>query len=280
MGAVALFTQRFSRFRRWIGAYLRDAGPAALLRAVYRQALQDLLPFVRQGQIREDAWDRAEPERKGRALSAALFLADATSVPAAAQVARRLLRSVPPDEAVEYILAAQTAYPWRDDMPPVCFRCGRTGSWRPVFTPPPSLPAAYRWRYNLPENHIPLCHICADYALPDDPEVCRLWGRAVWGVRFDAWERLHDLFANGQIPRWDKSVSPLWPPSFGGQDWASGKGEFRARYPRPYSVRRLAPHREAARELLRRFPLRRRRDRSFLLRVAGLKGRRKRRQKR
>ena len=134
---------------------------------------------------------------------------------------------------------------------------------------------AYRWRYDIPENHVPLCRTCAAYAWPEDDDVRVLWGRAVWGVRFDAWERLHLAFARGEFPRWDREVTPLWPPAFGGEDWASGKGVLLLRYPRPYSVKRLAVHRDAARVLLDMFPLVRHslRSRSFLLRVAALKGR-------
>ena len=263
-------------FRR-AAAYFRDLGPEALLKAVYRQALLDLAPFVRGGEVL-NGWQTAPVTHRARALSAAMFLAD--DIPAARRVARRLLASFRDDEAEELLLLNRYGdYPWREALADrhlaVCYRCGREGAatWRQVFSPPDTLPAAYRWRYDIPENHVPLCRVCADYAFPtgeESEEIRRLWGRAVWAVRFGAWERLHRALARGAIPRWDKEASPLWPPTFGGEDWASGKGVLLLRYPRPYSVKRLSIHRDAARALLERYPLVRHalRERSLLLRVA------------
>lgn len=270
------------RFPRlfWLGVwraagYLRRGTPGDLLKAVYRQALLDLQPFVRRGQVLDSKWQNAPAEHKARALSAALFLAD--DVPAARRVLRRLLASFrSEDEAEELLLFTRFGnYPWREEIPSLCFRCGRQGAtWRQIFSPPDNLPAAYRWRYDIPENHVPLCRVCANYAFPADKEgeeIRRLWGRAVWGVRFDAWERLHAAFVRGEFPRWDKDASPLWPPEYGGKEWYSGKGVFVPRYPRPYSVKRLAVHRDAARILFSRFPVvhLRLRETSLLLRVAS-----------
>lgn len=260
---------RFSPLFRRVAGYLRDRSPDALLRAVYRQALLDLAPFVRGGEVL-DNWQTAPVEHRARALSAALFLAE--EVPGARRVVRYLLHSFRSEnEAEEFLLTSRFgAYPWREEIKTaMCFRCGRKkATWRPLFSPPDNLPAAYHWRYDIPENHVPLCRVCADYTLTADDDIRRMWGRAVWGVRFNAWERLHLAFVRGTIPRWDKEASPLWPPSFGGEDWASGAGILLPRYPRPYSVKRLAIHRDAARALLERFRLVRRRKHSLLLRVA------------
>ncbi len=260
---------RFSLFRR-VAGYLRDLAPDDLLKAMYRQALLDLAPFVRGGEVVGD-WQTAPVQCKARALSAALFLAD--EIPAARRVVRRLLGSFREDEAEELLLFARFGdYPWREEIGrTVCFRCGRKAVWRSLFSPPDTIPAAYHWRYDIPENHAPLCHVCANYTLHGkDDDIRRLWGRAVWGVRFDAWDRLHLAFSRGKIPQWDKEAFPLWPPSYGGDTWASGAGVLLARYPRLHSVKRLAIHRDAARALLERFRLvrHRLRERSLLLRVA------------
>jgi len=262
---------------RGIAGYIRgqrNGGVDDLIRAVYRQALLDLQPFVQGGEVLPDVWHNAPVERRAKALSAALFVADYMPFPASLRVIRRLLSLLRGrDEAEELLLFAKYGeYPWRDEIEAVCFRCGRRPvTWRQIFTPPDNLPPAYRWRYDIPENHVPLCRTCGDQTFASaDEEIRRLWGMAVWGERFDAWERLHRAFIHDNIPHWEKDTSPLWPPAFGGKDWASGQGILLPRYPRLYSVQRLAVHRDAARALLHRWPLVRHelQKRSLLLRIA------------
>ena len=259
-------------------AFAQNTGIEDLLAAVYRQALKDLLPFVQRGKV-SPALRRAAPDAQGKALSAALFLAEYH--PTAAGIARDVARSIleqlgsglPREEAVEESLLAAEFPPsvWRAEMPPLCFRCGRTTEivWVQIFAPPPKLPAPLRWRYTIPENHVPLCRACAASTAPKDEAVRRLWGSAVWGVRFDHWSSLHEAMAKGQMPKWDKDRFPLWPSDT--EDWAQGAGVFRIQYPDINAVVRLTRHREAAQILLQLSSLRRhRRKQSLLWQVAQL----------
>ena len=214
--------------------------------------------------MNKSAWRQAEPHQRGRALSAALFLAEVVpSYKRIRDLVFEMLQNTPPDEAEEIVLADR----WvpmlseHNARPVKCFRCGSPqGAWRPLFDLPDGLPDAYAWRYAIPENHVPLCYTCYRAVLggevADRPAE---WGKAVWGARFDAWERLHRHFEAKDKPQWDKEISPLWPPEFGGQRWESGKGVLSlGRY--PSWVRRRQEHILLARTLLHRHPIRRSRQ--------------------
>lgn len=270
-------------YRNLVATHLEDLSFKSLLQAMYRQALLDLFPFVQNGEIL-DTWYTAPLPLRARALSAALFLAQ--GFPPAETLARRFLGGMRRDEAIEMLLMNQLMQPWYEDIPAICYRCGREREsnrlspkswWRQIFPPPENLPEAFHWRYTIPENHVPLCRTCAAFAWSwEDTEVRVLWGKAVWGVRFDAWERLHLAFARGVLSHrdWDKENSPLWPPKFApseAKDWGTGKGLLALRYPYPSSIRHQIQHRRAACELLRRFPLAPRRyPSSLLVSVAAL----------
>jgi len=251
------------------------AGLDALLDAVYRQALSDLVRMVRNGRLQREQWERAPWDVRARALSAALFLADVVSSPQADEVARQIVSTVPPDEAEELLLGNRYGYTWKDEIPHTCWRCGRAdGVWRRVFSPPPNLPAAYTWRYGILENHVPLCSACYNFAFPADEEIRLLWGLAVWGVRFDGWRWLHGQFSAGRRPTWDKEQFPLWPTHAGITSWRGGAGVVEIHYPTLWVLRRTRLHRDAARTLLARFPLhgKRGRKRPLLRAIAEGKG--------
>ena len=149
---------------------------------------------------------------------------------------------------IEELYAASVAgIPWKHTFGNVCMRCDRPGSWRPVVSPPLGVPVESAWRYQRPENSIPLCNKCA-YRLSHrkhDSLLDMVWG--LWGPRFEAFWQWHQAVTQGHIPSdWDRQTYPLWPRQYGGETWAAGSGAWQHADPQgPKNVSRNETHWEA-----------------------------------
>jgi hypothetical protein len=177
---------------------------------------------------------------RGTLLNAACFLVDlprlsielplgALTVAHAILDAERRAGHVP-----DLVAASMAAMPWRGALKPVCLVCGRSGTWRPVIDHG-GLPEEAAWRYERPENHLPLCRRCiARIAFRSAGAQFDL-ARALWGPRFDALHAWHRARTAGELPTgWDPGRDPLWPSVFGGETWATGSGNVCCAEPRGY----------------------------------------------
>jgi len=177
---------------------------------------------------------------RGVLLNAACFLVDlprltielplgALTVAHAILDAERRAGHVP-----DLVAASMAAGPWRGSMRATCLVCGRLGTWRPVLANG-GLPEEAAWRYERPENHIPLCRRCiARLAFRTDKAQFDL-AQALWGPRFEALHTWHCARSTGELPAdWDPGRDPLWPSVYGGETWATGSGNVRCAEPRAY----------------------------------------------
>ncbi len=119
-----------------------------------------------------------------------------------------------------------------------------------MLSPPPGMPVEFLWRYQRPENAIPICHHCTETLNLLREETLQLdlvWG--LWGPRFDAFWRWHRATKNQHLPTdWDTYAFPLWPPEYGGEQWETGSGALEFAEPRPpHQVQRCNEHMQALR---------------------------------
>lgn len=110
----------------------------------------------------------------------------------------------------------------------ICIKCQERGCiWSPVFYEENySIAEDARWRYDRPENHVPVCSYCADNLSWSVKRWRRIKvARILWGDRFEAFLRWHEAATNNALPdSWDKVEYLLWPASYGGDTWESGSG--------------------------------------------------------
>lgn len=149
--------------------------------------------------------------------------------PAKARLLSSLVALLEEDPLVDEIRAAEDGDDphWRQEFPQKCLRCGAAAGWRQVLFPPTNMPWEMRWRYARPENHVPLCKKCVRLAAwQRDPEQsAALTALGLWGPRFEALVAWQEGWKNGTLPAdWDRLDYPLWPPQYGGNDWAHGCG--------------------------------------------------------
>ncbi len=196
-----------------------------------------------------ETWER------GQIVSSAGFLLDfsrAWSLPSGAvRLSHAMLEAEKP--YLEELVAASVAgIPWRHIFPNACLRCGKPGSWRSILRPSPQAPVEQTWRYQRPENAVPLCHHCTEtleLLRRADLQTDLAWG--LWGPRFEALWQWHNAALEGRLPDWDSCAYPLWPPEFGGETWESGSGSLKYAEPRPpHGVQRSAQHLDALRRAL------------------------------
>ncbi len=207
--------------------------------------------------------DKFAPWERGQMVSSAGFLLDFSGAVSLPQGAVRLSRDVLKVEAphVDELLAASVAgIPWRQEFPNACMRCGKPGSWRGVLGAPKQAPMEVTWRYQRPENAIPLCHHCAEtlnFLRDESLRINLVWG--LWGPRFEALWSWHKALSEDRLFLWDTCTNPLWPAEYGGNTWETGSGALSCAEPRPpHGVARSGLHETALKRALYSKPFRRR----------------------
>ena len=152
----------------------------------------------------------------------------------------------------ELVAASVAGVPWRHTFPNACLRCGKPGSWRSILQSSPNAPVEQAWRYQRPENAVPLCHHCTEtleLLRRADLQTDLAWG--LWGPRFEAFWQWHKASQVGRLPNWDSCAHPLWPAEFGGQTWETGSGSLQHAEPRPpHGIVRSEQHEAAMRRVL------------------------------
>ena len=196
---------------------------------VHKQFEDDVNPELLKTKF--DLWER------GQILDAAgciLDFADTISIPPTAVKLARKLLYVEGGYAEELLLASVGGIPWKHEFDNRCLRCGKPGSWRPVLSPSPVTPHEMTWRYQRPENAVPLCFKCVDglkWNQRNDLRLDLCWG--LWAARFEALWKWHKAVEDHSLSAWDKAEYPLWPGQYGGHTWALGSGAWEHADPYP-----------------------------------------------
>jgi hypothetical protein len=246
--------------------------PDRLLDRVLEQAVADMRrayeAHQRSGPVRPEVLRaRFAPWERGDLCTAAIMILDRAaidSIPHSAVSFSYQILQVERPHLEELAAASLAGQPWRMDFPQECLRCGKAASWRRALTPPPELSVELTWRYERPENAVPLCKHCAyrlGWSKRDGLRIDLAWG--LWGPRFESFWMWHSAPEQGAFPRdWDRETHPLWPPQFGGDGWETGSGAKEHAEPRPpQGVARAQVHQAAlARALGVRLDARPRRD--------------------
>ena len=230
----------------------------SLLFALLSEAVADIrrIREVHQGEVKSETQRRKfEAWERGQIVSSAGFLLDFShnwNLPdGAVKLSYSVLRVEEP-YLDELVAASVAGIPWRHEFPNHCMRCGKPGSWRPILNPSPDAPVEIAWRYQRPENAIPICHHCTetlDLLRSESLQLDLVWG--LWGPRFEALWQWHRAMKNRCLPEWDSFAFPLWPPEFGGQTWETGSGALSHAEPRPpHEVTRNEHHMNALRRAL------------------------------
>jgi hypothetical protein len=158
----------------------------------------------------------------------------------------------------EIVAASVAGIPWRHEFPNHCIRCGKPGSWRPILSPAPDTPVEVSWRYQRPENAVPICHHCTEtlgLLRNQSMQIDLAWG--LWGPRFEAFWSWHKAMQDNCLPAWDQYAYPLWPQEFGGNTWETGSGSLKFAEPRPpQAISRDDDHMTALRRALFSKPFR------------------------
>jgi hypothetical protein len=195
------------------------------------------------------AWER------GQMVSSAGFLLDFSQAWDLPDNAVRLSYSVLKAEEpyLDEIVAASVAgIPWKHEFPNHCMRCGKKGSWHSVLQPERGAAVEITWRYQRPENSVPLCHHCVETLLflrNRSLQIDLAWG--LWGPRFEALWQWHKALQRKALPEWDMYKYPLWPQEFGGETWETGSGALKDAAPRPpHGIERNEQHDAALRRAL------------------------------
>ena len=224
------------------GAWDESASLGSLFFALMAQAVADVRRVnevhQRSGSVRpETLQEKFAPWERGQILGSAGFIldhADVYELPQKAISLSNQLIHLEQPHLVELLAASVAGGPWKQDFSNACLRCGKGGSWRPAVLPPPDVGDSV-WRYERPENAVPLCHKCAARLKWNRQEGIRIdlvWG--LWGPRFEAFWGWHTAALKNNLPEdWDKLDYPLWPAQFGGQTWECGSGAEAHADPRP-----------------------------------------------
>jgi hypothetical protein len=214
-----------------------------------REAHRDVIHPELQRQ-KFEAWER------GQIVSSAGFILDLSHAWHLPDGAVKLSYSVLQAEEpyLDEIVAASVAgIPWRHEFPNHCMRCGKPASWRPILNPAPHAPVEILWRYQRPENAIPICHHCTEtlkLLRNESLQVDLVWG--LWGPRFEALWQWHRAIRTKRLPaHWDLYTHPLCPRDFGGESWETGSGALTSAEPRPpHQVLRNEQHMQTLRRAL------------------------------
>ncbi len=236
------------------GAIDASTGMDHLLFSLLAEAVADMR------RIREAHQNKIDPKiqrqrfatwERGQIVSSAGFILDFSESCHLPDGAVKLSYSVLKAEEpyIDEIVAASVGgIPWRHEFPNHCIRCGKPASWRPILTPASKVPVEILWRYQRPENAIPICHHCTETLnlLRDKTlQIDLVWG--LWGPRFEALWQWHRAMKSKRLPNdWDLYTHPLWPGDYGGQEWESGSGALTFAEPRPpHQVIRSEQHMQA-----------------------------------
>ena len=230
--------------------------PDRLVDKILEQAVADMRRAYeahrRAGPVRAEVLQaRFAPWERGDLCTAAITILDRAgtdTIPeSAVSFSYQVLQQERPH--LEELAAASLAgQPWKRDFPQECLRCGKPGSWRQALASPQGLGAETAWRYERPENAVPLCKRCAyrmDWSQRESLHIDLAWG--LWGPRFEAFWMWHVRREQGRLPGdWDRETHPLWPPAYGGESWETGSGAKAHAEPRPpQGIRPTRAQREA-----------------------------------
>lgn len=230
----------------------------SLLFALLAEAVADIrrIRETHRGKLRPEIQRRKfEVWERGQIVSSAGFLLDfsrAWKLPSGAVKLSHAVLEAEEPYLEELVAASIAGVPWRHTFPNVCLRCGKPGSWRSILQPSPKAPVEHTWRYQRPENAVPLCHHCTEtleLLRHEDMQTDLAWG--LWGPRFEAFWRWHKASQEGRLQDWDTCAHPLWPPEFGGETWETGSGSLKHAEPRPpHGIARGEQHEVAMRRVL------------------------------
>ncbi len=253
--------------------------PDRLVDKVLEQAVADMRRAYevhqRSGPVRSEVLRaRFAPWERGDLCTAAITILDGAenySLPRSAISFSYQILQVEKPHLEELAAASLAGQPWKADFPQECLRCGKAASWRQALAIPPGQAVEMAWRYERPENAVPLCKRCAyrlDWSRRESLRIDLAWG--LWGPRFEAFRMWHSAREQVRfLGDWDRETHPLWPSQFGGDAWETGSGAKAQADPRPPDgVQRTQAHQAAlARALGVRFDPRPQRDTSpyFLL---------------
>jgi hypothetical protein len=215
-----------------------------LLFALIKEAVADMRrvheAHARSGEVHPDVLrEKFAPWERGQLTNSASFLQEFSYLYELPETALHLSWQVLDAETdclAEITAASVAGVPWQGDFPMRCLRCGNPkASWRPVLAPSLGLASECAWRYERPENHVPLCRRCVPWLKWRERERLRLdLAQGLWGQRFEAFWAWH-LAAGREklLEEWNRETHPLWPQSFGGDTWETGSGAFEHADPRP-----------------------------------------------
>jgi hypothetical protein len=250
----------------------------SLVFALLQAAVEDMRTVYNFCKGRDDMDERLLEMRfsvheRGQFVGSAVFIQennDLIDIPRTAlRLAGQLLDAERSHGFLDELLAAAVAgMPW--ELSRHCL-CGlRKGTWRQVYVPLKEIRREQAWRYERPENHVPLCYRCAARFGWRVEAVRIQLAKAFWGFRFEAFTRWQSGCLRGTLdPDWDKSLFPLWPSCFGAS-WGSGSGALNAIEPRmPDATCRGPEHGEIMRYLYPPKTSRRRGSRAVELTTAA-----------
>lgn len=237
---------------RQSGAWDPNVGVDSLLFALFAQAMSDLRRVRSaspEGVSLEGLRQRFNQWERGRFASSAGFVMDFSELyrlpESAVELCDELIQVESP-HLDELLAAAIGGMPWRNVFPGICIRCGATARWKNALSAPPSAPPEIVWRYQRPENAVPVCRACTmttEFLKKPTLRIDLAWG--LWGPRFEALWKWHQALVQDRLPRWDKLADPLWPSEYGGETWENGSGALEHATPRlPQGVTRSVQHDE------------------------------------
>lgn len=230
--------------------------PDRLVDKVLEQAVADMRRAYeahhRSGPVRPEVLRvRFAPWERGDLCTAAIAILDGAgmySIPEPAISFSYQLLQAERSHLEDLAAASLAGQPWKADFPRGCLRCGKPGSWRQALRSAPGLEVETAWRYERPENAIPLCKRCAyrlEWSRRESLRIDLAWG--LWGPRFEAfwmWHSAHEQLCF--LKDWDRETHPLWPPHFGGATWETGSGaKVHAEPCPPEGVQRTQAHQMA-----------------------------------
>jgi hypothetical protein len=232
------------KVRAAMGVWDVNASIDRLLFALIKEAVADMRrvheAHARRGEVQPDVLrEKFAPWERGQLTNSASFLQEFAHLCDLPETALHLSWQVldaEMDYLAEITAASVAGVPWQGDFAIQCLRCANPkASWRPVLDSPPGLAPESAWRYERPENHVPLCRRCAPWLKWGEREDLRLdLAQGLWGQRFAAFWSWHQAALRGVFPdSWDRETHPLWPQTFGGDTWETGSGAFEHADPRP-----------------------------------------------